>query len=222
MTEIKTIILDFGKVLAGPTTGNWFITPKFKELVNTNEIDLEKFNNALKLNQNYLDAIMKIEEEEYYFFTKFYNGILNEMRYQKDSLSIARKIAKNFTYQKDKYTFYQGIKEELTTLSKQYQLLMLTDNWPCILRILTEEQLDKYFQKIYVSSIYGCKKEQGTFFDYPIKDFHLVPEETLFIDDNEQLLDVAVKKKLKVRQMDREREVTNSKHPIIHDLKNII
>ena len=31
MTEIKTIILDFGKVLAGPTTGNWFITPKFKE-----------------------------------------------------------------------------------------------------------------------------------------------------------------------------------------------
>ena len=30
----------------------------------------------------------------------------------------------DFTYQKDKYTFYQGIKEELTTLSKQYQLLM--------------------------------------------------------------------------------------------------
>ena len=29
----KYIILDFGKVLAGPTTGEWFITPKFKELV---------------------------------------------------------------------------------------------------------------------------------------------------------------------------------------------
>ena len=38
----KYLILDFGKVLAGPTTGHWFITPKFLELVDMNYVnDLE-------------------------------------------------------------------------------------------------------------------------------------------------------------------------------------
>lgn len=36
---IKYLILDFGKVLAYPTTGNWSITPKFIELVDLKKID---------------------------------------------------------------------------------------------------------------------------------------------------------------------------------------
>ena len=31
--KYKYIILDFGKVLAGPTTGDWFITPKFEKVI---------------------------------------------------------------------------------------------------------------------------------------------------------------------------------------------
>ena len=38
----KYIILDFGKVLAGPTTGEWFITPKFIELVDMSLIDNQR------------------------------------------------------------------------------------------------------------------------------------------------------------------------------------
>ena len=38
----KYIILDFGKVLAYPTTGNWDITPKFLELIDINKIDMNK------------------------------------------------------------------------------------------------------------------------------------------------------------------------------------
>ena len=40
----KYIILDFGKVIAGPTTGHWDITPKFLELIDINKINIEKFN----------------------------------------------------------------------------------------------------------------------------------------------------------------------------------
>jgi len=44
--DYKYVILDFGKVLAGPTTGEWFITPKFKELVDMSLIDKEELNKA--------------------------------------------------------------------------------------------------------------------------------------------------------------------------------
>ena len=81
--------------------------------------------------------------------------------------------------------------------------------------------LSKYFTKIYVSSIYDDKKDRGTFFDYPIKDFNIKDGEALFIDDNESLLTIGKSKGLKVKQMDREHIVTTSKHEIIHNLKNI-
>ena len=57
---------------------------------------------------------------------------------------------------------------------------------------------------MYISSIYGTKKEYGDFFDYPIKDFNIEPSEAIFVDDNEKLLDVAIKKGFNVRLMDRE------------------
>jgi hypothetical protein len=38
------IVLDFGKVIAAPPTGNWDITPKFLELIDVTKVDIEKFN----------------------------------------------------------------------------------------------------------------------------------------------------------------------------------
>lgn len=48
MDSVKYIILDFGKVLAYPTTGHWFITPRFMELVDMSNIDLTRFDECTK------------------------------------------------------------------------------------------------------------------------------------------------------------------------------
>ena len=42
----KYIILDFGNVIVTPTSGDWFITPKFLELVNINKISNDKLQEA--------------------------------------------------------------------------------------------------------------------------------------------------------------------------------
>ena len=60
------------------------------------------------------------------------------------------------------------------------------------------------FTKVYVSSIYGEEKKDKIFFDNPINDFNIKPNEAIFIDDNEVLLDIAVSKGFEVRLMDRE------------------
>ena len=49
----KYLILDFGKVIVYPTTGDWDITPKFLELIDISKLDIDKFNEVRK-NYNYL------------------------------------------------------------------------------------------------------------------------------------------------------------------------
>ena len=52
---VKYIVLDFGMVLAYPTTGNWHITPKFIELVDINKLNREQLKKAFENNKELLD-----------------------------------------------------------------------------------------------------------------------------------------------------------------------
>ena len=213
----KYIILDFGKVIALPTTGNWDITPKFLELIDINKIDYNTFLEARKKYSDILSEKVTTLEEEYDMFLRFYDGILSEINYPNHKKK-KKKIAYNRTYEFDKYTLCKNIKEELEVLSKKYILLLLTDNWPCVLDYLKQYDLDKYFDKIYVSSMYGVEKKDEVFFDYPIKDYNIKEGEALFIDDTEINLEIAKEKGLDVLLMDREHTVVDSKYQIIHDL----
>lgn len=218
---IKYVILDFGKVIAGPTTGDWFMTPCFLKNIDINLIDKDKFKEALNKYGHFKDLKITTLEEEYNAFYKLYSNALKEINYPKYSDEIAKNIAYNFTYENDKYTFYDNVEQELEELSKKYTLILLTDNWPCINRILDEIDFTKYFSKVYVSSIYGKQKKDIVLFDYPINDFNIKENEAIFIDDNEALLDIAITKKLDVRLMDREDIIKNSKYPIINGLKKL-
>ena len=214
----KYIILDFGKVIVAPTTGNWDITPKFLELIDINKIDIDKFKIIREKYGNILSEKVTTLEEEYNMFLRFYEPILKEFGYSKD---IAEKIAYDRTYSFDKYTLYDNIYEELDDLKKKYKLLLLTDNWPCANNYLKEYNLYNYFDKIYISSFYGVEKKDKLLFDYPINEFNIKPKEALFIDDNELNLDNAKEKGFDVMLMDRENIIKGSKYKIINNLKNI-
>lgn len=218
---VKYLILDFGKVLAGPTTGQWFITPYFLKVIDINKLDLDKLAHALKEHNPILARKAETEEDEYNLFYEFYSYIFKEIDYSVDD-SIIKDIAHDFTYQNSKYTLYDNVKEELEELSRQYTLLMLTDNWPCVIRILKEFNIYHYFDKVYVSSIYGCQKKDKYFFDYPINDYQIKSGEAIFIDDNEDLIDIAHSKGLDVRLMNREQKDIESKYEIITDLSPLI
>ena len=222
MNGIKYIILDFGKVLFKPTTGEWFITPMFLKLVDISKIDIEDYK-RVKNSLNYLlSKQVTTEDDEYDLFCEFYDKLLKGLNYPEYDESIAKKIAYDFVYNDTKYTMYDGVIDELETLSSKYKLILLTDNWPCVLRILEEYNLNNYFDKIYVSSIYGCEKHEGVFFDYPINDYNIQSGEAIFIDDSEKLLSIAESKGLEVKLMDRENVNPKTDYEVIHDLKELI
>ena len=214
----KYLILDFGKVLAYPKTGDWFITPLFLELIDLNKLNKEDILKAMDNHSDILSRKISLLEEEYNLFYDFYKSTFFDLNYQV-SEDILEKLSYDITYNDNKYGFYNEIYSELEILKDKYILILLSDNWPCCKPIMDNKDLSKYFNKIYISSVYGTKKIEGDFFDYLINDFNIKEGEAYFVDDNESILDVAVSKGLEVRQMDREKVVLSSKYIIINDLK---
>lgn len=214
----KYIILDFGKVIAAPTTGNWDITPKFLELIDINKIDVDKLKKVRKEYGSILSEKVNTLEEGFNMFVRFYESILKAFGIPKE---IIEKISYDRTYNSDKYTLYDNVQNELKSLKEKYKLILLTDNWPSVIDYLKEYDLYDDFEKIYISSIYGVEKKDKVLFNYPIKELNIRPNEALFIDDNEFNLDIALEKGLDVMLMDREKKVKDSKYQIINNLCNI-
>ncbi len=215
--KYKYIVLDFGGVIAHSPSRDWDMTPKFIELIDLNKLDMNKFNVARKKYSYMLSEDIFTLEEEYDMFKRFYGSIFSEIDYPYTKEMIEA-FAYDRTYNNNKYELFNGVANELKMLKKNHKLLMLTDNWPCVFDYLKANDLDKYFDKIYVSSIYGTLKKNKDFFDYPINDYNIKPGEALFIDDTEALIDIAKEKGFDVFLMDRDNIVKESNHEIINNL----
>ena len=63
--EQKYLILDFGKVLAYPVSGHWFITPATWNVLDKNEVNEEKLKQSMKKYNYVLDEFVKTEDEEF-------------------------------------------------------------------------------------------------------------------------------------------------------------
>lgn len=221
---MKYIIFDFGGVLAYPTTGNWHLTPKLLELIDIAKLDKEKAISNIKLYQNIIDCSLKIEtiKDEYNAMVEFYDNVFKDS-YSEYSKQLVEQIAKDRVFGFDKYRLYSDVISELERLSKKYKLILLSDNWPSVLEYMRHFGLDTFFDRIYVSSIYGVKKQDGDFFDVMLKDYDDINESNaIFIDDHEENLDVAKEKGITGILMDRDNKNNNSKYKIINSLNEIL
>lgn len=219
--NIKYLIFDFGDVLGYPLMKNWFITPNFYKIIGTNIIDMDKFN-YLKIKYNFMvSGKIDNEKEEFEYFVEFYKKVLKEMNISSNNELIckyAQEIAYDFVYNEDKVVLYSDTKQGLEKLANKYKLILLSDNWPCVFKMLKKWDIEKYFDKIYISSIYNCLKRDKVFFDFPINEYNIKENEAVFIDDNINLLEIAEEKGLIPILMDRSKSITDCKYRIINEL----
>ena len=220
---IKYLILDMGRVLVEPASGDWIVTNEFLKNVDIKKINKYHLKESIESRRYLLNGKATNLEEEYKMIMEFYKAIFKKINYNITNEKIEN-IVNNFVYDKDdsKYILYKNVKEDLEKLSRKYTILMLSDNWPCALNYLKKYKLDQYFTKIYISSIYGQRKQDKILFDYPINEFNIKENEALFIDDNEELLDIATQKGMLVLHMDRNNVLQKSKYKIIHDFSDLL
>ena len=144
--KIKAIFIDSGRVLNGPVTGHWFITPNF-----FNYVDKKVFESMLQCNiknafnsaGNYITKqnLILTEEEEYGHFLEYYkifNSELSELNMDEDKIEV---VTRDLVYNYDKYKFYNDALEIIPELSKIYKLALVSDAWPSLeeLNVSAEE-----------------------------------------------------------------------------------
>lgn len=217
----KYIILDFGKVIAGPFYNEWDFTPTFLKYVDISKLDMNKYKSVRDKYIHILYEKIINLDEEYDMFIRFFTLLFNDLNLPNINEEKIKEIAFDRTYKNDKYTLYSFIYEELDYLKEKATLIMLTDNWPCVINYLKENKLYDYFDKIYVSSIYGKSKREDNLYDDLINDYNIKEKEALFIDDVESNLDKGKKRGFDCILMDRYNKVTESKYKIVHDLFSI-
>ena len=121
---MKYIVIDFGKVIAGPCLENWFIMPKFHELVG--DISMDILSPLISKHNHHFSYIMKTEEDEYHNFYNFFKDLLKDLNKVEDE-AVIKALAHDWTYNDDKFKFYDNVEKELEHLSAKYKIILLSE-----------------------------------------------------------------------------------------------
>lgn len=171
---IKTIIFDFGNVLANDADA---FDSTYKSIASLLKIDVETINQTW--NKHW--PAMGIGQES---FLEFFKELLSQSQ-TNTTLTQIVDIYKNNIQIND-----QAIELVKELKAKGYRLLLLSNDT----KEGTKWRLDKvkkYFSKNYSSAIMGLKKPDPKAFEYVLAKEKIKPEETLFIDDRERNIEAA-------------------------------
>jgi len=226
MNNIKAILFDSGRTLNVPSTGYWFITPNFFNILNETsfqfrDIELEEaMSKACDIISKMV--LVKTEEDEFNMFKEFYEIVLKEIKYPNINERIIDLLARDNVYNDEKFSFFDEVEPELQRLKKKYILGVVSDTWPSLERVFINKNLRKYFSTFVMSSIYGSYKAEKILFKIAIDEIGVKPEEVIFIDDSESNLVAAEEFGMIPILIDRyNSEDIKSKYHVIKSLKDL-
>lgn len=217
---IKNIVFDLGDVLVYPKSLHWFITPRFYEILNKEYIDENKLKKSFRDNMYVLTQNPNTEEEEYNEFRNFYFKVLSDIRYPNINQELADKVTYDCVYNDDKFIFYDDVNDNLERLSKKYNLYILSNAWPSIIRILKKHGIEKHFKGIVVSFMYSTLKEEKLF-DSFIEEYKIKTKDSVFVDDRKDLLKIASELGFEVLLMDRNNNISSEEYKSINKLEEL-
>jgi putative hydrolase of the HAD superfamily len=230
--NIKAILIDSGRVLNGPITGHWFITPNFFNYVdekNFKSIDSNKRKSAFNKAENYISQQKLIinENEEFIHFLEYYKIFANELPQLKLRDDQIKAIAEDLVYNYNKYEFYKEVIDIIPELSKKYKLALVSDAWPSLENVFKKSGLRDCFSSFIISSVKGITKPHELMYKTALEELNVSPNEAIFIDDSIKNCDGA--KKLGIHSFVLCRDwksyfynrVTCKNHDVIQNLNDI-
>lgn len=185
----KNLFFDVGRTLLYPKTQNWFIPPNYNNILNN--VTLKELKKSTEKHKYLLDERhINTEEEEFEMFSKFYLYVLKDINYPNITGQIIQNLAYDCVYNDDKFIFYKEVKDELISLSKNYNLYVISDAWPSTYRILKNYGIFDLFKNVFISSDLGFKKSDKTLFEIALEKIPST-DENFFIDDRYDLLKIS-------------------------------
>ncbi|MBU3073071.1 HAD-IA family hydrolase [Clostridium estertheticum] len=224
---IKAIIFDSGRTLNVPTTGHWFITPNFYDIIGNSQFNYsyKQLDDAMEKASVHINKILLVEneEQEFFMFKEFYKIVLDEINYPKVNNEIIELLARDNVYNDEKFLFFDDVESSLKKLKEKYLLGVVSDTWPSLERVFINKKLRQYFSTFIMSSIHGSCKTEKILFKIAIEELDIKPQEALFVDDSEQNLDAGKEFGMTPILIDRyDRKNLQSKYPIIRSLNELL
>jgi putative hydrolase of the HAD superfamily len=187
--KIKAILFDSGRVLNVSATGHWFITPNFFNYVDKkifSSISGSKKRLAFNKAGEYIrkQNLIIDEDEEYKHFFQYYkifSKCLPELQLKDEDVQA---ITKDYVYNYSKYRFFDDVINVIPELSKSYKLAVVSDAWPSLENVFREAGLRNYFSSFVISSKKGVTKPYELMYKTALDELNVLPEEAIFIDDN--------------------------------------
>lgn len=227
MNGIKAILFDSGRTLNIPSTGHWFITPDFLNIISRQKFICteEQLDAAMSTACEHINKIpfVKTEEDEFSMFKEFYEIVLKEINYPNVNDEIVHLLAYDNVYNDNKFLFFEDVESSLKKLKEKYLLGVVSDTWPSLERVFINKNLKQYFSTFIMSSIYGSNKAEKLLFKIAINELNIKPEEAIFVDDSESNLIAAKEFGMVPILIDRyDIQELKSKFPIIRSLKELL
>jgi len=196
--KIKAILLDSGRVLNGPITGHWFITPNFFKYINKKvfgSIKVSERQEAFTKAGLYITKqnLILTEAEEYTHFVEYYRIFSKTLPQLKLSDTDIEAIARDLVYNYSKYRFYKEVKKTIPELSRKYKLAVVSDAWPSLENVFKKAELRDYFSSFIISSIKGVSKPNELMYKAALEELKISEEQAVFIDDSIKNCDGAIK-----------------------------
>lgn len=187
--ENKVILIDSGRVLNSPRTGNWFITLNFFEYIDEKtfkSLSEDKLNKAFSSAGDYITKrkLIVTEEEEYKHFLEYYRIFFKCLPELKLNDYAIQEITKDLVYNYDKYCFYDEVYDLLPKLSKNHRLALVSDAWPSLENVYLKAGFKNYFSSFIISSLLGVTKPDKLMYETALKELNVSFKEAIFVDDN--------------------------------------
>ena len=226
---IKTVALDYGRVLAYPASGDWMLPKNLKEVLGTRGAfqfiaSAAKLPELMQQGMEYLDSNHKLhtEEEEYEQFAEFYRILFGGCGIKKDLDRICGELARATVDSAGGIVLYDDTLPGIRALKEHWQVIVISDNWPSLGRRLEESGVAPLLDGLVMSCDHGVTKSKGPrLFEIAAEQYGIAPEETLFVDDSKKNLGQAKAMGFHTALMDRDGKVTESEYPIVRDLAEV-
>lgn len=232
MQKIKALLIDSGRVLSGPATGHWFITPKFFDHIDEKSfgaVPKQRRDAAFARAMEYIlkQNLIVTEEEEYQHFLEYYRIVFEELEELQIEGATLENLTRDYVSDYEKYTFFEDAIEMLPKLHKDYKLAVVSDAWPSLENVFRKAALRDYFSSFIISSQLGVTKPHELMYLTALKELGVKPEEAVFIDDNSGNCDGARQLGIKTLWLCRDYRVflfnklTCRDHIVIRSLRDI-
>lgn len=156
----KYLIIEFLPTLGKYQTGNKYIPFNFFNILLN--LKLEKYKEIEKSMNKYSHILNNIgtQKEEYNKLYNFYTKVLEELDYKNYTNKDIDTITNSQVGNIHKIIYNNDINNCLSKLNSQYKLILLINDFPSIIGSLKYHNIDKCFDKIYVTSCYGMNNSK--------------------------------------------------------------